>query len=429
MDSLTELQNMVLDNIKSKVNEVTFNCWFKDIKLQALEGNRVVLYIDNTFKKGIVEKSYFNILKEAFEEVLSFEVDLKLISEDEAVPIIENSDNNEYEYTFETFIVGNSNRYAHAASIAVAENPATMYNPLFIYGKSGLGKTHLLNAIATRIHEKFPDKKIVMVSCETFVNEFIYAVPHGTIYSFREKYRESDVLLIDDIQFIGGKVESEEEFFNTFEHLQKAKKQIVVTSDRPPKDIKALSERLSSRFEQGLTVDIQQPEFETRVAILKRKEEQLKLDIPDNINYFIAEQVKSNIRQLEGIVKKLKAISNLQEKITIATAQIAIKDIRNDNKPEPVTVKRIIDEVARTYNVTPDDIIGTKRDADIAHARHIAIYVVHEITQMSTKKVGASFNRNYSTVIHSCKMVEELIKRDEKEKNIISDIIANLQEG
>lgn len=429
MDSLSEVQNMVLDYCKAQVSETTFNCWFKDIKLISVDGNNIVLNVSNIFKKKIINENYLPTIKDAFTQLFSFDVNIQINCEENSTPISAPSESGEggYEYTFDTFIVGNQNRYAHAASLAVAENPAKIYNPLFIYGKSGLGKTHLLNAIAARIKQKFPEKVIVPVSCETFVNEFIYAVSHGTINSFREKYRESDILLLDDIQFIAGKVESEEEFFNTFETLKKDNKQIVITSDRPPKDIKALSDRLRGRFEQGLLTDIQPPEFETRVAILKRKAEQLGIQIPDNVNYFIADQVKSNIRQLEGVVKKLQAVSNMQEKITVASAQMAIKDIRNDDKPEPVTVRRIVEEVARTYNVQPEDIIGNKRSAEIAKARHVAVYVAREITQMSTNKLGEEFNRKHTTIIYSCEKTEELIAKNSKEKDIISDLISNLQ--
>ncbi|MGN0114332.1 MAG: chromosomal replication initiator protein DnaA, partial [Acutalibacteraceae bacterium] len=285
MDSLAELQNMVLDYCKTQVNETTFKCWFSDIKLQSIDGNNVVLIVSNDFKRKIISENYMSYLKDAFLQILSIDVNIQINCEENYTPIVAANNDAGYEYTFDTFIVGDSNKYAHAASLAVAENPKIIYNPLFIYGQPGLGKTHLLNAIAAKLKERDPNKKIVTVTCETFVNEFIYAVGHKSVYSFREKYREADVLLLDDIQFISGKVESEVEFFNTFDTLYRSQRQIVVTSDRPPKDIRSLSERMRSRFEQGLVTDIQPPEFETRVAIIKRKAELLQMDIPDNVCY------------------------------------------------------------------------------------------------------------------------------------------------
>ena len=437
MESLEELQNVVLEYCKDKISEVAFTCWLKDIKLKSFVDNSAVISVPNKFKKQIVSQNYINILSDAFEQIFSFKVNISIVCDEDTVSVNTDSDRTHndvgYEYNFDTFIIGNSNRYAHAASLTVAENPAKIYNPLFIYGQSGLGKTHLLNAIATRIKEKFPDMTIVSESCETFVNEFIAAVPKGgygsggdvKINAFREKYRNADVLLIDDIQFIGGKDSSEEEFFNTFEALYKEKKQIVITSDRPPKNIKTLTDRLLSRIEASLIVDIQPPEFETRVAILKRKEELLNIDVPDDVNFFIAEQVKKNIRQLEGIVKKLQAILNMQEKITKASAQLAIKDIQD--APKPITVKRVVEEVARTYNVSVEDICSKKRTSDIKNARQISIYIIKQVIDMPYEKIGAEFQMTHSTAIHSYDKVKELIDKDERENNIIKDIISNLQ--
>lgn len=429
MDSLVELQNMVLDYCKAQVNETTFKCWFTDIKLHSIDGNNVVLIVSNDFKRKIISENYISYLKDAFLQILSIDVNIQINCEENYTPIVAANSDADYEYTFDTFIVGDSNKYAHAASLAVAENPRIIYNPLFIYGQPGLGKTHLLNAIAAKIKEREPNKKIVTVTCETFVNEFIYAVRHESVHSFREKYREADVLLLDDIQFISGKVESEVEFFNTFDTLYRSQRQIVVTSDRPPKDIRSLSERMRSRFEQGLVTDIQPPEFETRVAIIKRKAELLQMDIPDNVCYYIAEQLKSNIRQLEGVVKKLKAMSYMQqEKITISNAQLAIKDIRSSNKPEPVTIRRIVEEVGRTYNVDPDDILSKKRNQEIAHARHIAVYIIDKIIDdISSTKLGKEFCRSHSTILYSCKQVEEYMNKNERDRDIISDIISNLE--
>ena len=244
---------------------------------------------------------------------------------------------------------------------------------------------------------------------------------------FHEKYRQCDVLLLDDIQFIAGKEGTQIEFFNTFEALFNSNKQMVITSDRPPKEIKTLTDRLRSRFEQGLLTDIQPPDFETRVLILKRKADELSLSIDENIIFFIAEQMKSNIRQLEGVIKKLSAISNLNERISISSAQIAIKDIKSDDLPEPITVKKIIDEVGKTFNVSAEDIMGKKRDANISKARHIAIYAVREIIGMSSNRIGEEFGRKHSTVLHSLEFVTKIMETDERDRNIICDLIENLK--
>ena len=276
----------------------------------------------------------------------------------------EEKNSDDYEFTFDTFIVGPSNKFAHAASLAVASKPAALYNPLFIYGNSGLGKTHLLYAICNEISKTHPEMNILYIKGDDFTNEIIEAIRKGTTPEFRQKYRQADALLVDDIQFIAGKESTQEEFFHTFNTLYESKKQIVLTSDRPPKDIATLEDRLKTRFEWGLTADIQPPDFETRIAIIKRKAELLDLMIPDNVCEYIANKLKSNIRQLEGAVKKLKAYYLLEGKTpSINTAQAAISDIINNDQPAPVTIEKIIEEVGRTFGVSPDDIRSGKRPA------------------------------------------------------------------
>lgn len=430
MESLNDVWNEVCAYCKTRVNEVTYNVWFSVLSLSDLTGAEATLYVRTDFQRKIIIENYKNILDDAFENVLKFPVTIKIITEEDMpVSAISTNDNNiQYEYTFDTFIVGSSNKFAHAASIAVAENPAVIYNPLFIYGNSGLGKTHLLNAISHRIKQKYPQKIVVSLSCETFGNEFIYSLQHGTINQFREKYRSVDILLLDDIQFIAGKDSTQEEFFNTFNTLYQSQKQMVVTSDRPPKDIATLDNRLRSRFEQGLIADIQPPEFETRVGIIKRKSQLINFELSDNVIYFIAEQVKSNIRQLEGVVKKLHALSFINKPMTIAVAQEAIRDIRNDDQPEPVTVKKIVSEVSRTYSIPVDDIISKKQDAPISYARQIAMYIVREVTQMSYKAIGEEFGgRDHTTVLYTINKVKKLIQKNSKEKDLINDIIKNLE--
>ena len=311
----------------------------------------------------------------------------------------------------------------------MASNPSGAYNPLFIYGQSGLGKTHLLTAIATEIKKNHPDSNIVYVDCETFTNELIRAIQEGRTEQFRQTYRPADVLLVDDIQFIAGKESTQEEFFHTFNTLHGAGKQIVLASDRPAKEIKSLEERLRTRFEWGLTADIQPPDFETRVAIIRRKAQLFHLNMPDDVAEYIANHLKSNIRQLEGAVKKLNAyylLENIQP--SIGVAQNAIKDILNETQPVPVTIEKIIGEVARTYNVSPSEIRGKRRTAAISAARQTAIYVVREITGMSMEDIGQEFNgRDHSTIVYSMNAMKQNLENDRRLRETVEDIIKNVR--
>ena len=338
--------------------------------------------------------------------------------------------NENYEFTFDTYIVGSSNKFAHAAALAVAANPAGAYNPLFIYGNSGLGKTHLLYAICNDIKINHPEMRTLYIKGDDFTNELIDAIRKNTTRDFHEKYRKTDILLVDDIQFIAGKDSTQEEFFHTFNALYESNKQIVLTSDRPPKEIKTLEDRLRTRFEWGLIADINPPDFETRIAIIKRKAELLDIKIPNDVCEYIATKLKSNIRQLEGAVKKLKAYNLLAgETLTIATTQSAIADILNNDQPAPVTVEKIIEEVANTFCVSPDDIRSSKRSSNISTARQIAMYVVREITQMSMSAIGDEFNgRDHSTVVYAIQQVEKNIQTNVKTKSIVEDLIKNIRD-
>ena len=326
--------------------------------------------------------------------------------------------------------MGPSNKFAHAASLAVATKPAALYNPLFIYGNSGLGKTHLLYAICNEISRTYPDMNIIYIKGDDFTNEIIEAIRKGTTPEFRQKYRQADALLVDDIQFIAGKESTQEEFFHTFNTLYESKKQIVLTSDRPPKDIATLEDRLKTRFEWGLTADIQPPDFETRIAIIKRKAELLDIVVPDNVSEYIANKLKSNIRQLEGAVKKLKAYYLLEGKApNINTAQAAISDIINNDQPAPVTIEKIIEEVGRTFGVSPDDIRSAKRNAAVSNARQIAMYVVRDITQLPMASIGEEFGgRDHSTVVYATQQVEKNMVKDPRTKATIEDIIKNIRD-
>ena len=346
-------------------------------------------------------------------------------------PLLQSPDSSSYEYTFDTFIVGSSNKFAHAACLAVATNPSHAYNPLFLYGNSGLGKTHLLYAIGNEIKKNDPSKVICYIKGDDFTVELVESLRLAKMNEFRQKYRQADILLVDDVQFIGGKESTQEEFFHTFNALYDARKQIVLTSDRPPKEIKTLEDRLRSRFEQDLIADIQPPDLETRIAIIKRKAELDGVEISDEVCEYVASKIKANIRQLEGTVKKIKAKYYLDgEKPTINSVQGIISDILNNDAPPEVTVERIIDEVARTYGVSADEIRSQKnRSANISNARHIAIYVTRELTTLSMVAIGEEFgNRHYSTIIYTIQKVQKMMEKDRKVKEIIDDTIKNIRD-
>ena len=423
---------------RERISDVAYTLWIKDLAPVGFEGSTVYLSVNTIFKRNIIREKYVELLEEAFTHVMGFDVVVDISSDEEengeaaALQMQTGADtgsSDEYEYTFETFIVGSSNKFAHAASLAVAANPSNAYNPLFIYGNSGLGKTHLLTAISRDIRKNYPQKKQLFVHGESFANELIEAIKNRTTSQVHSKYRSADILLVDDIQFIGGKDSTQEEFFHTFNALHTEKKQIVLTSDRPPKEIRSLDERLRTRFEWGLIADVQPPEFETRSAIIKRKAEQLGLDLPADVVEYIANRLKNNIRQLEGAVKKLEAYKLLQGiPPSPMMAQNAIRDVLNDNQPVPVTIERIISEVARTYGVTPADIRSNKRSSGISNARQVSAYVVKEITQISHAAIGKEFgDRDHSTIVYAIQQAEKNIAKDPHYKEMVEDIIKNIR--
>ena len=333
------------------------------------------------------------------------------------------------DYTFDNFIVGSSNKFAHAACIAVANSPAIAYNPLFIHGPSGLGKTHLLYAITNKIREKRPDANIVYVKGETFTNQLIESLSISPQYmaQFRAKYRQADVFLIDDVQFIAGKTSTQEEFFNTFNELYEAKKQIILTSDRPPKEIKTLEERLKSRFEWGLIADIQPPDLELRIAILRKKGLDMGVDIPIDVLNFLGENLRSNIRQIEGVIRRLGAYSNLAKRpITIDMARENIADVISGAEPVKVTQDKIFNAVARKYGVTVEDIRGKRRTREIAQARHVCIYIMRTVTEMSLPSIGRVFNRDHTTILSSIETIQAKIREDASLENDIDDLIKEI---
>ena len=442
METIKEVWSGILDYLHNldDISEVAYNVWITCIEPRTIEDGEVVVFVHTNFQKKIVSEHYADKLKDAFENVLGIPLGLKIVSGEDlekttaAAPPPASGNlfdgSTDQDYSFENFVVGSSNKFAHAASQAVASKPAGYYNPLFIYGGSGLGKTHLLYAICNEIQKNSPAANILFTKGEYMANELIEAIQKGQTMEFRAKYRQVDVLLIDDIQFISGKVSTQEEFFHTFDALHQANKQIVLTSDRPPREIATLEERLRTRFEMGLLADIQPPDLETRIAIIRRKAQLLDIPITDDIAEYIAGQLKSNVRQLEGAVKCMRAQYLLAgEQPTLVTAQNAIRDIRNDSQPVPITVERIINEVARTMTVTPEDIRSTKRSAPISQARQVAAYVVRSITGLPMKAIGEEFGtRDHSTIVYAIQKVESRMAKDSSFKGMVGDIIKNISE-
>lgn len=441
-----ELLNEVWDGVlavmrRSGMSQIAFDVWISCIEPRGIEDGEMVVCVKTGFQKKTIEDMYADKLLEALKEVLGIPLGLRIITREDvpaqpttAVTPIEGNGfpigAAEDEYSFENFIVGPSNKFAHAASQAVASKPAGLYNPLFIYGGSGLGKTHLLCAICREIQKNNPLARILYIKGESMMIELIDAIHDGTTSEFHAKYRQVDVLLIDDIQFISGKRQTQEEFFHTFEALHSKGKQIVLTSDRPPREIATLDERLRSRFEMGLLADIQPPDLETRCAIIRRKALMLELPLQDDVIEYIANQLKSNVRQLEGVVKRMRAQYLLNnEQPNLVAAQNAIRDIRNDNQPTPITVERIINEVARTMSVTAEDIRSSKHSAPISRARQVAEYVVRSCTDLTMKEIGTEFGgRHYTTVVYAVTKVEEDMEKDSSFKNMVNDIIKNISE-
>lgn len=439
MDSFSDAWELVCSYCQSRITDVAYKTWISRIKPLRLdfESNTAYLLVPNDFHRQTIKRCYIPLLNEAFEAIFDNRFNIALNTPEEANISTqtdkksEDEPNANYEYTFDTFIVGSSNKFAHAACLAVATNPSKAYNPLFLYGNSGLGKTHLLYAIGNEIKKNNPEMNICYIKGDDFTNELIESLRLSKMHEFRHKYRNTDVLLVDDVQFIGGKESTQEEFFHTFNALHEAHKQIVLTSDRPPKEIRTLEDRLRTRFEQDLIADIQPPDFETRIAIIKRKAELVDIELSYDVCEFIAKKLKANIRQLEGTVKKLKAKSLLNnEKPTLASVQDVIADVLNNDVPPEVTVERIIDEVARTYGVTPEEIRSQKnKSANISMARHIAIYITREMTTLTVTSIGDEFGkRHYSTIIYSLQKIEKLISRDNKVKELIDDTIKNIRD-
>jgi len=431
LEKLKENWDKILETLKEdqELSDVSFNTWFVPLQLISADSSSVTILFpgDNT-GVGYIEKKYKFFIKIAIEEVTGLKYDIQFVTPTNLKPIKEKrgsadlalstSANLNPRYTFDSFVVGSNNKMAHAASLAVAESPAEIYNPLFIYGGVGLGKTHLMHSIAHFILKKDLYKKVLYVSSEKFTNELIDAIRNKnniTTTEFREKYRSVDILLIDDIQFITNKESTQEEVFHTFNALYESKKQIIISSDRPPKEIETLEERLRSRFEWGLTVDIGSPDYETRMAILRKKEDMEGYNIDNEVIKYIATNIKSNIRELEGALTKVVATSRLtKSEITIELAEEALKDRISPNQVKEITPELIIEVVSDHFNINPSDLASEKRTKEIAHPRQIAMYLCCDMTAAPLQMIGKYLGKkDHTTVIHGRDKITKELKNNE----------------
>lgn len=429
MNHLYECWENCLDSISKEIGHLAYQTWFKDLKPLNITENELILQAYDKFTIDQINAKYMNPLSNIVEEHFKAPLKITIVLEND-LPFLNKSEPNIKEkendnklntnYIFETFVIGESNRLAHAASVAVAESPG-IYNPLFLYGDVGLGKTHLMHAIANYILEKNPSSKVLYASCEKFTNELISSIKEQRNIEFRDKYRKIDVLLIDDIQFIVDKTQTQEEFFHTFNALKESGKQIIISSDRPPNEIETLTERLRSRFAGGLLADIKTPNFETRTAILEKKAESLNISLPKDVAQFIAKSVNSNIRELEGALTRVIAYSNLTRvPIRVDIAEDALKDIIQENN-SVLTANYILETVSGHFNVKIEEIKSKKRNKPITNARQVYMYLTREILNESLLNIGKSIDRDHSTVIHGIEKIEELIKTDKKfEATILS---------
>lgn len=433
----SDILNMI--KIEHDVSDISFSAWLEPLKIHKVEGNVVTIIVTNgSMALSYINKKYILPLKVAIAETTGEDYEISLVLPEEIkeefkeppaanhVSLNENIEkaNLNPRYTFNTFVVGNNNKMAHAASLAVAESPGEAYNPLFIYGGVGLGKTHLMHSIAHFVLQKNPNAKVLYVTSEYFTNELIDSIRNGnnsTMSKFREKYRNIDVLLIDDIQFIIGKESTQEEFFHTFNALHGAKKQIVISSDKPPKDMEILEDRLRSRFEWGLIVDISSPDYETRMAILRKKEELDGYKIDDQVIEYIAKNVKSNIRELEGSLNKIMAYANLEKsEINLALAEKVLKDIISPNQKRVITPELIIDIVAEHFDISPADITGNKRNSKVVFPRQIVMYLCRNMTEVTLKNIGKYLGgRDHTTVMNGITKIENELESSDSTREVI----------
>ena len=422
----------ILGHMEDRLSAPVVSTWFDDAKVIELTEDRLILYSPSEFRRDTIQRRCDGYIRDAMKDLFDKDITVEVFGEEELNAFRNKNRKPDFiefnpQFTFDNFVVGSSNQFAHGAAIAVANNPADSYNPLFIYGPSGLGKTHLLYAIAGHIHNKHPEFNIVYIKGDQFTNEMIKALQGGKNFEFRNKYRNADLFLVDDIQFIAGKESTQEEFFHTFNNLYENHKQIVLTSDRSPSDMQKLEERLKTRFEWGLLADIQPPDYETRMAIIKNKAIHLGLDLPDDVCNFIAENVTSNVRQIEGTVKKIHAYHNLNGMtLDIPNVKRAITDIINTTSILP-TPALIISEVSRFYGIEEAVLRGTLKNKSTAEARQVAMYLVRKMLNLSYPDIGREFGRDHTTALHSVNKIESLLQKDDHPLHkTIQDISANI---
>ncbi|MBQ6172298.1 MAG: chromosomal replication initiator protein DnaA [Clostridia bacterium] len=449
LNSFSDLFEIVKQRLD--ITETARNLFIDPIKPIKLDNNTAILLLANDWIKNIIKENYDEIFKKHLKDILGFEVNIEYVTNDDHVvtpeeivrvsdPIPELDDdpyaktrlheteeNSNYKYTFDTFIVGESNRLACAACKSIAQDKSD-FNPLYIYSEPGLGKTHLLYAIKNEVETRHPDYNIVYVSAETFVNEFVNSVKTNTTEEFKKKYRSAEMLLVDDVQFFSGKKESQNELFHTFEELHRRGKEIILTSDRPPKEINDIENRLITRFEWGLLTDIAAPEFETRLAIIKRKAELMDLKIPNNVMEYMADKLKNNIRQIEGAIVKMYHIVFLTGSTpTIIMAQNIIKDVMTEQQPVPVTVDHVITDVSHIFNVSPDEMRSKNRNSQVSTARQVAMYVISKVTDLSYTSIGKEFGgRDHSTVVYATNKVKKVMQTDPAYRATVEDLIKNI---
>ncbi|WP_026675514.1 chromosomal replication initiator protein DnaA [Alkalihalobacterium bogoriense] len=448
MENLNDLWDHALASMEAKVSKPSFETWLKATKASELENDTITITAPNEFARDWLENRYSGLIAETLEDITGTSLQVKFIipqnqiedfgieqevkkSPKETVQVngeIPKSMLNP-KYTFNTFVIGSGNRFAHAASLAVAEAPAKAYNPLFIYGGVGLGKTHLMHAIGHYVIDHNPNAKVVYLSSEKFTNEFINSIRDNKAVNFRNKYRNVDVLLIDDIQFLAGKEQTQEEFFHTFNALHEESKQIVISSDRPPKEIPTLEDRLRSRFEWGLITDITPPDLETRIAILRKKAKAENLDIPNEVMLYIANQIDTNIRELEGALIRVVAYSSLiNQDMNADLAAEALKDIIPNSKPKVLTIGDIQKAVGEQYGVKLEDFKAKKRTKSVAFPRQIAMYLARELTEASLPKIGGEFGgRDHTTVIHAHEKISKLLSTDDELQQKIQELMSELR--
>mgnify|MGYP002793536292 FL=1 len=430
LNSIADVWNNVLQQLKKDLSETTIATWFDELEAVEIQGNVFVLYCPNDFKKGYIESLFLKNIKAVLRDIFSMDFDVRIIGEraNEGENNRQNDRFSTAEFTFEAFVVGPSNKLAYAASLSVAEHPAKNYNPLLIYGDSGLGKTHLIYAIANVIRKNDPKARIAYVKGDDLTNELVDAIREGKTADMREKYRQADLLLVDDVQFIAGKKQTQEEFFHTFNTLYESGRQIVLTSDRPPSEMTHLEDRLRTRFEWGLLVDVAPPDFETRVAIVKNKAAMLGMTLPDKIANYIAENVTANVRQLEGTIHKILAYKDLLgNEADEETVTRAMQDILKRSSEYIPTPEAILEYICKYYGLEESVIRGQQRVREAVQARQIAMYLIRSMTNSSVVDIGKVFdNRDHSTVLYSIQQVEKKMKKDPAFAETVKEIKTNI---